>query len=576
MLRTGVVAISAFTSFAFAFTPCPIQGPDFPAPSSLAKDSIFQDALKNISASLDNVTEASSALLTDLKANETSYSINVFDFESTLLSYHHTADAAALAPESVSNVTDDTVYRVGSISKLLFIYNFLVEVGHDHWHRPITDLVPELEEAAASCSAKSDPWTCPDWDEITLGALASHISGAGRGRPVAPAYTDIEGVPVTDFGLPPQPKIDLEQCKSQPCTRAESIRAFLQEAPVEAAFTAPVYSNGAYQLLTYALEAITNKTMPEMIQDDVFCPLNMDDSSYALENNTRGVIPGSLQKSGWALPLGDAGATGGMYSSPRDLVKLGQAILNNTQLSPASTRRWLKPWSHTAVWQQSMGLAWEIARWPVGDRIVDVYTKQGDFGAYSSRFAIIPDYNIGVTVFTAGTGGPYAQMALFETVLAELLPGIDATARAQAETNFAGTYTSTSSDVNTTISLTTNPTMPGLKVTSFISNSSDVINTLFTAVSGDPTPDLRLYPTDLVGKTGNGTMVRKYNAAVSSPNAEYPNSLIESMNCLTWAMVGNRVYGAIALDEVWIETDESGKAIGVELRAFGAKMERAN
>lgn len=105
MLRTGVVTISAFTSFAFAFTPCPIQGPDFPAPSSLSKDSIFQDALKNISASLDNVTEASSALLTDLKANETSYSINVFDFESTLLSYHHTADAAALAPESVSNVT---------------------------------------------------------------------------------------------------------------------------------------------------------------------------------------------------------------------------------------------------------------------------------------------------------------------------------------------------------------------------------------------------------------------------------------------------------------------------------------
>jgi hypothetical protein len=27
-----------------------------------------------------------------------------------------------------------------------------------------------------------------------------------------------------------------------------------------------------------------------------------------------------------------------------------------------------------------VGLAWEIARWPVEDRIVDVYTKQGDFG----------------------------------------------------------------------------------------------------------------------------------------------------------------------------------------------------
>lgn len=133
-------------------------------------------------------------------------------------------------------------------------------------------------------------------------------------------------------------------------------------------------------LLTYALEAITNRTVSDMIADDVFSPLGMDDSSYALENDTRGIIPGSLDLSGWSFPLGDFGGAGGMYSSPRDLVKLGQSILNNTQLSPASTRRWLKPWAHTAVWQQAMGLAWEITRWPVDNRIVDVYTKQGDFG----------------------------------------------------------------------------------------------------------------------------------------------------------------------------------------------------
>jgi uncharacterized protein YuzE len=38
--------------------------------------------------------------------------------------------------------------------------------------------------------------------------------------------------------------------------------------------------------------------------------------------------------------------------------------------------------------------------------------------------------------------------------------------------------------------------------------------------------------------------------------------------------VDSTVYGAIGLDEVWIETDKSGKAVGVELRAYGAKMER--
>lgn len=195
-----------------------------------------------------------------------------------------------------------------------------------------------------------------------------------------PAIKQVGGHPVTDLGLPPKPEIEFEQCQSQPCTRAESIRAFLQEAPVQAPFVTPIYSNGAYQLLAYALQAITNRSISEMVTRDVFGPLNMGDSSYALENGTAGIIPLNTSRSGWSLPLGDAGAAGGMFSSSRDLVKLGHSILNNAQLSSASTRRWLKPWGHTAVWQQDLGLAWEILRWPVHGRIVDVYTKQGDLG----------------------------------------------------------------------------------------------------------------------------------------------------------------------------------------------------
>lgn len=166
-------------------------------------------------------------------------------------------------------------------------------------------------------------------------------------------------------------------------------------------------------------------------------------------------------------------------------------------------------------------------------------------------------------------------MALFETVLEDLLPGLDATARSQAEDNLAGTYTS-SSDVNTTFTLATQTSLPGLQVTSFISNSSDILSTLFATIYQYPKPDVRLYPTELVRKTGNGTEIRKFNAVVSNQDADYPNSLIKALNCVTWAMIGGNVYGAIALDEVWIETNKSGKGVGVELIAYGAKMERAN
>lgn len=180
-------------------------------------------------------------------------------------------------------------------------------------------------------------------------------------------------------------------------------------------------------------------------------------------------------------------------------------------------------------------------------------------------------------VLTAGSGSFPAQSALFETVLTDLLPGLEATARSQAETNLAGTYAaSSSSELNTTITLATEPSLPGLKVTSFISNSSDVINTLFAAARNYPNPDVRLYPTELVHKTGNGTVVRRFNAVINDPDATYPNSLIEALNCVDWVQVDASLYGAIGLDEVWIETDDSGKAVGVELRAYGAKMKRVD
>lgn len=105
-------------SSALAYTPCPIQGSDYPKPSGLADDPVFKEVLTKISQSLDNATAQSKALSTNLKANETSYSVVVFDAKSTLLSYHHTADDLALAPESVSKVTGTFVILLSVLLEL--------------------------------------------------------------------------------------------------------------------------------------------------------------------------------------------------------------------------------------------------------------------------------------------------------------------------------------------------------------------------------------------------------------------------------------------------------------------------
>lgn len=56
---------------------------------------------------------------------------------------------------------------------------------------------------------------------------------------------------------------------------------------------------------------------------------------------------------------------------------------------------------------------------------------------------------------------------------------------------------------------------------------------------------------------------------------KYPNSEIEALNCVAWELVDLTVYGATGLDEFWVETDKSGKAVSVEPRAFGVKLARA-
>nr|OQO26206.1 hypothetical protein B0A51_06005 [Rachicladosporium sp. CCFEE 5018] len=579
MRSVTVLPFIAAIAVAVPYVPCGILGPDYPAPLGLSSDLVFKDVVQNISDALKNATVADDALLTTLKANQTSWSIGIFELDSTLLSVQHTADTATLAKGSVKAVTEDSIYRIGSLSKLITAYTYLVEVGHAYWDRPVTEFVPELAAAATNCSFAKDPLECTDWSSITLGALASHMAGIARGHTPAPPPTSVGGIPITSFGLPPKPPVALPQCSENPCLREDALNAFLQEPPTVLPFRTPAYSNGGYQILGYALENITGRSMEDLMHNDVFAKLNMGNSSYALKpNTTTGIIPGNVLSSYFAIPIGDAGAAGGVYSTQRDLEKFGQAILNSTQISAVDTRRWMKPLTHTSVWQQSVGIAWEIIRWQIEDRVVDVYTKQGDIGLYHSVIILIPDYNVGFTVLTAGTGGAPTQLALSGLIMETLLPGLEATARSQAQTNLAGTYKVPSLlgvTLNSSITLITEPGLPGLKVTSFTSNSTDVLNVGFPVIFNLPeakTLEVRLYPTLIIKKLDDGCEIRKWHAVVTDPGVEYPSEQIRANNCVQWELLDLAVYGAPGADEFWIKTDAEGKGYSILGRVFGVEM----
>lgn len=184
MKRLAVSLLAFLLPLCMAAPNCPPLGPVFPKPSSqtLTSSPAIQAAIANLTATFtardaDNSTGAYS----------TSYSIEVWsasDPDNTpIFSWHHTAPNLTASRNynstvGVRTVDKDTVYRLGSLTKIFTIYTWLVQDGDTRWNEPITNYVPEL--AAVADKAKEDPVGNVDWGEVTIGALASQLAGVVR------------------------------------------------------------------------------------------------------------------------------------------------------------------------------------------------------------------------------------------------------------------------------------------------------------------------------------------------------------------------------------------------------------
>lgn len=183
LLPTSVAAL-LLPSLALGAPNCPPLGPVFPKPSAqaLLSSATFQAAITNLTSTFtardaDNNTGAYS----------TSYSVEVWSASdapgSTLFSWHHTAPnltTASFNASGVRRVDGNTVYRLGSLTKIFTILTWLVQDGDARWMEPITKYVPELAAASAAGKAKSDPVDYVDWEDVTVGALASQMAGIVR------------------------------------------------------------------------------------------------------------------------------------------------------------------------------------------------------------------------------------------------------------------------------------------------------------------------------------------------------------------------------------------------------------
>lgn len=206
-------------------------------------------------------------------------------------------------------------------------------------------------------------------------------------------------------------------------------------------------------------------------------------------------------------------------------------------------------------------------------RIVDLYTKSGNLGAYGGQTVLSPDHDIGFSVYAAGASAALQSTILADVIAATWIPAFEAAAREQAQRNYAGTYASTdTSSLNSSITIALDNNRPGLGIESWISNGTDMLK----AYGQIPTVgaalgqvvSARLYPAGL--RTGNQIAFRALFEVLPQPRV----GKVFSGNCITWATAGAVGYGEVALGDFVLEVDEAGKAVSVNPKALRVVLER--
>ncbi|SMQ55560.1 unnamed protein product [Zymoseptoria tritici ST99CH_3D7] len=565
--KTLITLTSLLATLAQSTQICPLLGQQWPAPSNIANESDFISAARSIDDDLN------ASALNGTAFNGTSFSIGLFSVTDPdiIYQYHHTDDSVKNSKDGVGQVDSRSVYRVGSISKLLTVYLFLVREG---WHKlcaPVTDYLPALQKVNVTTSDLDV--VVPHWSEITIGELASHLGGvAGDYGQSLDLYNLLPGA------FPPLSPADTTTCQIisangsvATCTEEEYFQAASQQQPVLESSYSPLYSNNGFAMLGLALSRSGNKSISDLFERSIAQPLNLSSTTAVNPSNASdGVIPGGLILSGWDNDLGPSGSAGGYFSTTEDMARLGRSILNSTLLPNVTTRRWFKTQSFLESFSQGLGMPWEIFRAKVDGHSMELFTKGGDWGVYHAMIVLVPELEFGFSILTATTKGVKVDVRrdLTDLLSNTFTTAISKVAKQQTARRFAGKYMAKT--LNSSLTLRTDD-LPGLKVTSLISNSTDLKSVLDLALGNDT----RLIPNNLYDKlSGKVGFSGVTQSPTNETEADADVSKFVTGDCLGWFTGSRLTYGNVGLEQFVFAVDGSGNATSVWSKGLRVEMKK--
>jgi CubicO group peptidase (beta-lactamase class C family) len=229
--------------------------------------------------------------------------------------------------EDDSPLARDSIFPIASVTKPLTaaLVMQLVEDGLLSLNRPVVNYLPELSG--------------PGVEEVLLHHLLTHTSGY-------PWHTDppmlLHAAKKLEEGL------DLPPCPAwRNPTIHQQLTMFCDAPRTARAGEVMMYSNFNYMLLGELVSRLRGRGLEEVARERLFDPLGMDSSFYVVpEAEAPRVVRRSLDLP-FAAPVGampgfgsrqhqiTPNGGGGVFSTPLDMLRFGQMILNRGRLDGA-------------------------------------------------------------------------------------------------------------------------------------------------------------------------------------------------------------------------------------------------
>ena len=152
---------------------CPILGPAFPPNFDVSSTSAFRDAAATFPSVIESLFSSGA-----VNRTHSSFAIDVFSAATnkSLYQYHHAAPALN-GTLNAGVLNDQTIFRMGSVSKLYTAYAILAHAGMGVLKDPVTKYLPSL-----AGNPRDKPLEAIIWEDVTVGALLSHQGGTGGTR----------------------------------------------------------------------------------------------------------------------------------------------------------------------------------------------------------------------------------------------------------------------------------------------------------------------------------------------------------------------------------------------------------